>query len=278
MEETLVKPIKDRTIDTINQLLDLFDPKRDRLDQFLVFRGQTSTYGKDPGAQLSPSIFRYEEYDSADIEREIYKDFFNRIRIHGLTSVDLKSPWELLCYAQHIGVPTRLLDWTINPLIAAYFAVEDGYSGSKEDGIIFILNVTSYLGRGERLGYRGIDLDCLPTDQKFLSHLGGDGIRNGKLRGIQIIQPPLIDARIQAQAGLFSVDLDGEAAHDLTLDAHLTRYTIPGKHKGTIKTQLYRMGIHAGSVFPDVQGLGKYLADRRDREHWVLRSKQRMEG
>ena len=237
------------------------------------------------GEQLAPSIFRHEQSsaDKIKIEKEIYSDFYNLIRGHDV-SRNLQSAWELLCYAQHIGVPTRLLDWTINPLIAAFFAVEDAYQPSKPDGIIFALNVSSFDPQpkgDERLGFRGHLLANLESGYPFLKYFQSLGSLQ-ELSDIKsnsevlVIQPPIIDARIQAQAALFTVNLKDQRPHHAVFGEYLTRLTIRRADKANIKTQLYRMGIHAGSVYPDVNGIGRYLVDRRDRENWLKNKGRRI--
>ena len=96
------------------------------------YRGQSNNW------DLKPSLMRH--YDDHGVTPELPVDpreegFFNEFLFRS-PKLSLKSisSWELLALMQHYRVPTRLLDWTENLLVACYFAICD-YAPHRAIGI-----------------------------------------------------------------------------------------------------------------------------------------------
>ena len=92
-----------------------------RYDQnYTVFRGV-----RDATYKLVPKIGRPDTKLKGRIdkvERRMLQIFSDRAVPH--LRVLPRNDWEWLALMQHHGVPTRLIDWSRNALVAAYFAVE----------------------------------------------------------------------------------------------------------------------------------------------------------
>ena len=100
-------------------------------------------------------------------ENEIRHEFKSRALqlIQGRLPAD---EWEWYFLMQHYGVPTRLLDWTENPLIAIYFAVE-GHKADR-DAAVWALDPT-WLNRKLRRGIEGVMLHDWSEAQSYLREL-----------------------------------------------------------------------------------------------------------
>jgi hypothetical protein len=153
--------------------------------------------------------------------------------------------WRWLFYAQHHRLQTRLLDWTTNPLVALYFAVENiisGCSDKKHFGAVWAIRVN--------------DEDFLDPDQ----------VNPSKLNRWVMINPPPVTRRIVRQSGKFSyhpLGCDSIDNRERRPEEKLVKLVLRGpKGKNpskAIRNQLGIMNVHHASLFPDADGVARFV-------------------
>lgn len=91
---------------------------------FTLFRGQANANWK-----LSPGLYRDELFHQENL-------LLTEIK-HVCPNEISENRFDTLVKMQHYGMPTRLLDTTVNPLVALYFACEN-QSQKNVDGAVYI--------------------------------------------------------------------------------------------------------------------------------------------
>lgn len=209
--------------------------------------GRNRRIREDTGDEQKLTLWRYEA-------RLI--EAFQRQSLPFLEAVpDCHLNW--LAVAQHHQLPTRLLDWTRNPLIALYFAVSErgAYrpSGEWDDAFVFMWEIRDE--EQERRHMLALDRvrDMVPREGGVIGDGGADD------PGVLLFNPPIISSRIASQEGLFSFEtsLSGTPFPEMAeaVGLELTRILIPGPMRLDILKHLNRLGVESGRLFPDLPGL-----------------------
>jgi hypothetical protein len=194
-----------------------------------IFRGHSKASYK-----LVPSVGRAKHTaKSRDRYEESLFNIFCR-EAKALMSVTPMNDWEWLSLAQHHGLPTRMLDWTYNPLVALYFAVE---ADEDSDGKLYALRATRKTS------------DRLVPSSPF------------KIDKPVKLFPNIISPRIRAQEGVFVVCERVESPLDEVLPTGwvVEEHLVPSAKKADLRYELFRLGVHASSLFPDLDGLSARL-------------------
>lgn len=211
----------------INSFHDLHTFRRNQWTGHFVYRGETSTTHK-----LRPKFGRRladpfksdtgRSFPVAGHESVLIKDFKKQsapFLTHHPT-----DDWDWLAIAQHHGLATRLLDWTENILVAAYFACN---SIQERDAVIYVLNIEDI---------SQADMDTSP----FL------------LKSNVIFHPRHSTPRIIAQSGLFTAHVDPAQEFE---SPFLERLIIPKSVTRELFSTLRTYGFKKSKLFPGLDSV-----------------------
>jgi hypothetical protein len=170
-----------------------------------------------------------------------------RQEVAGRTGVSPAHEWDWVCLAQHHRLPTRLLDWSTNPLIGLYFAAEfDEGDAGDANGALYSLDPAALNERS----FGSSNILLLGADRDLDDYLLSSPSQQKRDPVAVVAQQSF--GRLIAQSGVFTLThhKDSTPLAD-SLAPMLTRWIVPLASKERIRNQLAAMNIHAASVYVD---------------------------
>ena len=287
MDDIYISKLSDY-LDTIEKLD--FRYKGNPTDATFIYRGHSND-----SYELIPGLFRQHknlinEENRLYITNSIYgsineKNILNAFiqEASGIVNVPPKDLSEWAEYAQHYGVPTRLLDWSSNPLVALYFACVR----KENTGQVWILHLANY----NSLWMREMEEPLDKTVRQIIT----DSMHGTKGYDYPIPYTPYyVDPRMSAQGSYFLAwgskhesfeEMFSKDEYHMVIpedtksrsygiheqEAFLFSVLIHSDRKRHLLRELDTVGINEKSLFPGLDGIGRYVERKfRSEKHEVL--------
>jgi hypothetical protein len=178
---------------------------------------------------------------------------------------------EWLALMQHHGAPTRLLDLTRSPFIAAYFAFE--FCGETQDESVAIWGVNIHYLKNKSLEVLSEEFgEALKESKNLINENLFEKIfyQNNK-RLVFPVEPFRMNRRYSLQQSVFiSTGISDiplmDQLHFLgdNIEQAVVKIEIPAKFKKDALRELQQMNLHRASLFPDLDGYALSLKLRYD--------------
>lgn len=202
-------------------------------------------------------------------ERLCVSTFKAKFHLYDKENLQPDSTLAWLALMQHYGVPTRLLDFTLSPYVALYFATE-GWSPTHPASLaVYAIDYVAMMEAS--FSYiRSQDRDF--NDDNTSMALDGrqdkvfeDTVNRFSYPILWMTEPARLNVRIDRQAGCFLVSgkktlsVEDAIADDLYKHVDARKYVIPGALFPQVYAMLRKMNISATTVYGDLAGLAGAL-------------------
>ena len=172
--------------------------------------------------------------------------------------------WDWLFFAQHHQVPTRLLDWSEQPLVALFFAAQDSFDiqgdpKTARDGKVWFLRPLA-LNQENGFDFAGRDLPLFGMDEVLEKYFPHEGTLHRQSPIAALATRSF--RRISAQWGTFTIcNVDRALDLEPSSEKFVTGIDIPAEAKPEIRTQLKRLGLEDRTLYLDLFRLGARLSE-----------------
>jgi hypothetical protein len=241
-----------------------------------AFRGH-----RDARWKLASAIERSGSIDPVHDERNLLSEFGRHAGVYLPSQLvptgDDVVGW--LALMQHYGAPTRLLDFTMSPYIAAFFALEYPSEIGSGRRSVWALNIVACQLRSAEIlldakiaTSEDLAVTLVTSRQDLALRLLVYADKN--VNFVLPIEPLVYDARQSAQQTIFMVPgtiSEQFEANLMALEPHKTlaiQFVFPDSIRSEALEELRLMNVTAASLFPGLDGYGRSM-----HSHLTLRTK-----
>ena len=215
---------------------------------------------------LIPRLYRSKPDGSSHQENQLLQFFRMKAPTFASGQIPVREATDQwLFLGQHVGLPTRLLDWTESALVALHFAL------LEQQPVVWMLNPVELnqlsITDGQELTGSEFPLPWFHPENAI--NIGSINIRGAwelDVPGIErpvAIQPTNIHPRMSVQRSCFTIHGRNKSSlEQIVPEMILKRYVIGEEAKVPMQRDLRLLGIDHSTVFPDLDGLARELRGR----------------